>query len=141
MSLSGAKDNIITSYHRHAFYSLHLPRWQPRLENDLIVLENSKAKSHNRILRPQNSPALQLNFDPGRVIPYDLNGRIQHDPGAIRIIGMAAELVSLLLHEPFEPTLVYAEMVLLREPARRDFKCEVVCLERRLFTVILCGRG
>jgi hypothetical protein len=92
------------------------------------MLKNSKAKSHNHILRPQNSPTLQLNFNPGRVVPYDLNSRIQHDPETVRIVGMVTELIGLCLDKALEPTLIYAEMVLLREPARCVFECEVMCL-------------
>ena len=119
------------TYHRHAFYSLHLPRWQPRFKNNFIVLENSKAKGHNHILRPQNPPAFQLDFDPGRVMSYDLNGRIQHDPETARIVGMVTELVNLFLGEALEPTLIYAKVVLLRKSARCGFECEVMCLGRR----------
>jgi len=117
------------TYHSHAFYSLHLPRRQPRFKNDLIVLENSKAESYDHILRPQNFPTFQLNLNPGRVVPYHLNCRIQHDSETIRIIGMVKERMSLPLDKALEPTLIYAEMVFLREPARPRFECEVVRLE------------
>jgi len=49
---------------------------------------------------------------------------------------MVKQLVRLLLDEAFEPALVYAEMVFLREPARRRFECEVMCLERRTYARI-----
>jgi len=41
---------------------------------------------------------------------------------------VVTELASLLLDEPLEPTLIYAEMVLLQKPARCDFVCEVMRL-------------
>jgi len=126
---SANESNQKRPHHSHALYSLHLPRRQHRFENDLIVLENSKAKSYDRVLRPQNFPTFQLNLDPGHAVPYDLNGRIQHDSETIRIIRMVTEWVSLPPDEVLEPTLIYAEMIFLREPARRCFECEVVRLE------------
>ena len=95
-----------TTYHSHAFYSLHLPRRQPRFKNHLIVLENPKAESYDRILCPQNLPTIQLNLDPRRVVSNDLNSRIQHDSETIGIIGVVAERTSLLLDEVVEPTLI-----------------------------------
>jgi hypothetical protein len=73
-----------------------------------------------------------LSFDPGRVVPYDLNSGIQHDPETIRMVGMVTELMSLLLDEALESALIHTEMVFLREPARCDFEREVVRLEGRL---------
>jgi len=86
------------------------------------------------MLRPQNSPALQLNFDPGRAVPYDLDSRIQHDPEPIRIAGMVTELIGLCLDKALEPTLIYTEVVLLREPAGCVFEREVMCLQNELYT-------
>ena len=43
---------------------------------------------------------------------------------------MVAELMGLLLDDALEPTLIYAEVVFLRESTRRDFECEVMRLGR-----------
>ena len=126
----------LTPYHSHALDSFDLPSRQSRFKNDFIVLKNPKAKGHNRVLRSQNSPTLQLNFDSGRVISYDLNGRIQHDPWTIRIFGMVTELVGLRLDEVLEPTLVHTEMIFGRKTAGCYFKREIVCLLSGLYTAI-----
>lgn len=117
------------TYHSHAFYSLHLPRRQPRFKDDVVVLENSKAESYDHILRPQHPATIQLNLDPGRIVPYDLDSRIQHDSEAVQIIGVVTEHVSLPLDEALESTLVYAKMGFLRKTASLVFECKVVRLE------------
>ena len=120
------------THHSHTFYSLYFPRWKSRFKNDFIVLENSEAESHDGILRLQNFPTFQLNLDPGRAAPYDLNGRIQHDPETVRIVRVVKELTSLLLNDALEPALIHTEMVFRREPTGCGFECEVVRLERKL---------
>jgi len=47
---------------------------------------------------------------------------------------MVTELIGLCLNKALEPTLIYAEMVLLRKPARCVLESEVVCLQSGLFT-------
>ena len=42
--------------------------------------------------------------------------------------GAVTELISLDLCDALEPTLIHAEMILLGEPARCAFECEVMGL-------------
>jgi len=60
----------------HAFCRIHLG-------TDLNVQVDSEVESHNRLPHPKNSAAFQSDFDTGRVVPYDLRSRAQHDRGLI----------------------------------------------------------